>query len=114
MNQLSNEDSAIEGVIQAKGLNAPRIKPVEIDALHCSLQVLTHHFPGTTTTIAIAALPDGFVVGTGQSSCISAANFDADIGAQIASDNALKAAREKLWELEGYLLRSQLQATVTT
>ncbi len=90
--------------------DAPRVQPGDIEALHGSLTVLTHHFPGTTVTVAVAVLPDGFVVGTGQSGCISAANFDAQIGATIAKGNALAAARDKLWELEGYLLRQRLRA----
>jgi hypothetical protein len=89
---------------------APRVQSGDIEALHNSLTVLTHHFPGTTVTVAVAVLPDGFVVGTGQSGYISAANFDAQIGATIAKGDALAAAREKLWELEGYLVRDRLRA----
>lgn len=93
---------------------AARVTSDQIDQLHCSLQVLTHHFPGTTCTIAIAALPDGFVAGVGHSACISATNFDAAVGAQIAKRNALNAAREKLWELEGYALRERLAAAAVS
>jgi hypothetical protein len=50
---------------------APRVTQDQIDQLHCSLRVLTHHFPGTTCTVAIAMLPDGFVAGVGHSACIS-------------------------------------------
>ena len=82
--------------------------PDHINELHCSLQVLTHHFPGTTSTIAIAALPDGFVAGVGHSACVSVENFDPAVGEQIAKRNALNAAREKLWELEGYALRERM------
>jgi hypothetical protein len=100
-----------EREIQAAGADeAPRIQPSDIEALHRSLQVLTHQFPGTTLTVAVAALPDGFVVGTGYSKPSSPANFDANIGATIAKGNALAAARDKLWELEGYLLRDRLRA----
>ena len=87
---------------------APRVTVHEIDALYEDLVIRTHHFPGTTTTVAVAALPDGFVVATGHSACISPGNFKADIGEQIASDNARTAAWSKLWELEGYLLRASL------
>lgn len=105
---VDTSDVAIESEIVAKGLTAPRVTPEHIDQLHCGLQVLTHHFPGTTCTVAIAALPDGFVAGVGHSACISIENFDADVGASIAKRNALNAAREKLWELEGYALRERL------
>ena len=88
---------------------APRVTQDQIDQLHCSLRVLTHHFPGTTSTIAVAALPDGFVAGVGHSACVSVENFDPAVGEQIAKRNALNAAREKLWELEGYALRNRMQ-----
>lgn len=104
-------DMKIEHEVKAAGADAaPRVTPGHIDELHASLKVSTHHFPGTTSTVAVAALPDGFVVAIGHSACISAANFKQHIGEQIAADNALAAARDKLWELEGYLLRDTLLA----
>lgn len=102
------KDSEIEQVIKEKGLNAPRITKERIDALCASLTVQTHHFAGTTLTIARAFLPDGFAVGRGESACVSTTNFNAELGAQIASDNALEDARKNLWELEGYALRERL------
>lgn len=104
-------DAQIERDIRQAGADqAPRVTPAQIDQLHNSLEVLTHQFPGTTLTVAVAMLPDGFVVGTGYSKPVSPANFDAQIGATIARGNALAAARDKLWELEGYLLRDRLRA----
>lgn len=100
-------DEAIEQEIQAKGLTAPRVTPDHINALMTQLVFSTYVFPGTTTTVAIAQL-DGFTVGMGQSACVSTANFDAEIGAKIAIDNAKDLAREKLWELEGYVLKRSL------
>jgi glycine/D-amino acid oxidase-like deaminating enzyme len=102
-------DAVLEQQIREGGAAvAPRVTADEIDALCKDLVIHMHHFPGTTTTVAVAALPDGFVVATGHSACISPENFKADIGARIASDNARTAARAKLWELEGYLLRASL------
>lgn len=101
-------DAAIESEIKAKGLTAPRVTPAQIDALMHGVTVQTHHFPGTTTMVAVAFLPGGFSVGIGHSACASPANFDPEIGAKIAADNALKAARESLWELEGYALKKEL------
>lgn len=102
-------DAALERQIRESGATvAPRVTPAEIDALCNDLVIHTHRFHGTTTTVAVAALPDGFVVATGHSACISPENFNAEIGVQIASDNARTAARSKLWELEGYVLRASL------
>lgn len=102
-------DAVLEQQIRKGGAAvAPRVTADEIDALCNDLVIHTHYFPGTTTTVAVATLPDGFVVATGHSACISPENFKAHIGVKIASDNARAAARSKLWELEGYLLRASL------
>lgn len=45
----------------------------------------------------------GFTV-TGESACASPENFDPKIGREIAYKNA----REKIWKLEGYLLKEKL------
>jgi len=100
-------DQVIEQEIVAKGLTAPRVTPDLINALMTQLSFSTHVFPGTTTTIALAQI-EGFTVGVGQSACVSAANFNAELGAKIAIDNAKGLAREKLWELEGYVLKRTL------
>lgn len=62
------------------------------------------------TTICNLYLENGFTV-RGESACVSKENFNKSIGEQIAFENA----KEKVWELEGYLLaeniyRSKAQA----
>lgn len=101
-------DAAIEQAIQDKGLTAPRVTKEHIDGLMAKVAVQAMRLPGTNITIAVATLPDGFMVGMGSSACISSKNFDADLGASIAGGKAVDQARDKLWEMEGYLLRSQL------
>jgi len=101
-------DNAFEREIVAKGLTAPRITADHIAELCGSLSIKTHHFEGTSSTVALANLPNGFVVGVGYSASVSPENFDADIGARIATQDALAKARKKLWELEGYALKKQL------
>lgn len=94
-------EADIEKEIQAKGLNAPRLNPAHIDATIVGEDYYV--FPGTTMTICALKLRNGFVV-TGESAAASPENFDRDIGRKIARDNA----RNKIWSLEGYLLRSKL------
>jgi len=94
-------DQAIEQEIQAKGLNAPRLTPVLIDSVIKSEQY--HVFEGATLTVCCLTLKNGCTV-TGESACVSPQNFDAELGRKIARDNA----REKIWALEGYLLREKL------
>lgn len=98
---MSKDEASIEAEIQAKGLNAPRLNPQMIDDAIVSEQY--HVFPGTTLTVCALTLRNGFIV-TGESASASAANFDKDIGRKIARENA----RNKIWALEGYLLRQKL------
>jgi hypothetical protein len=105
-----NEDQ-VEAAVKAKGLTGQRVTREQIDALTGSMLTLTHQFPGTTCTVAIAMLPNGFVAGIGKSGCVDPANFDAEIGARIAVQNAFDDARNRLWEMEGYALAKQIAAT---
>ena len=54
-------------------------------------------------TICVLVLKNGFTV-TGESACASPENFNADIGARLAREDAIK----KVWALEGYVLRNKL------
>jgi len=51
-------------------------------------------------TICVLYLQNGFTV-TGESACVNPENFNAQIGKDIARANAI----EKVWMLEGYLLK---------
>lgn len=99
---MSNE-AEIEKEIQTKGLNAPRLTPDKIDAVIVSEAF--HVFPGTTMTVCSLKLRNRYIV-TGESAAASPENFDEAIGRRIARDNA----RNKIWALEGYLLRERLSA----
>lgn len=100
---MSKDEAQIEQEIQRKGLNAPRLNPQMIDQTIISEQY--HVFPGTTMTICALTLRNGYIV-TGESAAASPENFDKEIGRKIARENA----RNKIWALEGYLLREKLTA----
>lgn len=100
---MSKDEAQIEAEIQAKGLNAPRLTPDLIDAAIVSEQY--HVFAGTTMTVCALTLRNGYIV-AGESAAASPENFDQAIGRKIARDNA----RNKIWALEGYLLREKLAA----
>ena len=126
---MSNTEHQIEKEIQDKGLNAPRLTPDHIDSKialemyftgsgiidaqthghHLGLVRFQHHDgedlhkPMETLTFCVLVLENGFTV-TGESACASPENFDAEIGRKIAFENA----REKIWLLEGYLLKEKL------
>ena len=95
-----NEEE-VEKVIQGKGLNAPRLTSENIDATIAEEDY--HVFENTCLTVCCLTLKNGFTV-TGESACASPENFDAELGRMIARKNA----REKIWMLEGYLLKEKL------
>lgn len=94
-------EQAIEKEIQAKGLNAPRLTPELIDEKIKSVSF--HVFTGSCLTVCCMTLTNGFTL-TGESACVSPENFNAEIGEKIAFEQA----REKIWMLEGYLLKEAL------
>ena len=129
MQRIHDTDSKIESEIQAKGLTAPRVTPALIAAV-----IVGEHFftawegaqlafwsdsdpenpklesdapvkagPLGLLTFCVLILRNGFTV-TGESACASPENFDAEIGRKIARENAVN----KIWALEGYLLKEQL------
>jgi len=100
---MSIDEKQVEQEIQDKGLTAPRLTPDLIDAKIAGTQY--HVFYGTTLTVCCMLLKNGFTV-TGESACASPENYDRELGEKIAYKNA----REKIWALEGYLLREQLSA----
>lgn len=100
-----NDEMKLEQEIKDKGLTAPRITPFHIDESIVSEQY--HVFHGTTFTVCLLTLRNGYTV-CGESACASPENFNAEIGRKIARENA----RNKIWSLEGYLLRSVLSGEV--
>ena len=122
---MPTNEAALEREIQAKGLNAPRLTPDLIDSVIASEHYFTAADGAAHTgehskwagdwevprsiealgllTFCVLVLKNGFTV-TGESACASPENFNDEIGRKIARDNA----RNKIWLLEGYLLRQRL------
>ena len=117
-------EKQIEQEIQDKGLNAPRLTPDHIDSVISKKAFFTaaqgwngeaasdeltaglvypSDGPLQYLTFCVLILKNGFTV-TGESACASPENFDAEIGKKIAYENA----RNKIWQIEGYLLKEKL------
>jgi len=94
-------EQEIEQEIQDKGLTAPRLTPALIDSAWTSK--VFHVFGDTCLTVCCLTLKNGFTV-TGESACASPENFNQEIGEKIAYEQA----RNKIWVLEGYLLKQKL------
>jgi hypothetical protein len=135
MNNITSprtDDSGIEQMIQAKGLTAPRVTPADVKAAIANEYYFTAdegvigryanrmEQEGFTTTpqdlpkrdpqlllltFCVLTLSNGFTV-TGESACVSAENFDADIGRKVARENAV----QKIWPLMGYALKDRIHA----
>lgn len=95
-----NTELKIEKELQARGLNAPRLTP---DLIESKIVKEEYHLLTEVLTVCVLTLENGFTV-TGESACASPANYNKEIGDRIARDNA----KEKIWVLEGYLLKQKL------
>lgn len=60
---------------------------------------------GEKSTVVLCVLPNGFQI-IESSSCVDPANYDHDLGVQIAK----KRIAEKVWMLEGYLMQQHVWA----
>lgn len=78
------------------------VKKENIDSILSQTLIAVEKF-GDKTTILKATLPNGFVI-IESSSCVDPKNFDMSIGEQIC----MKKLEDKIWELEGYKLQSEL------
>ena len=96
----SAADQQLEYEIQNKGLNAPRLTPSHIDS---TIKDISYHKLTDVLTVCVLTLMNGFTV-NGESACASPENYNAEIGNKVAFENA----REKIWQLEGYLLKEKL------
>lgn len=113
------DEQSTEAAIVKAGKTAARITPAHIDSLivdrvfftadqgHDAEQsndaLMTSYGSLQMLTFCVLVLRNGFTV-TGESACASPENFDPKIGRDIAFKNA----REKIWLLEGYLLKQRL------
>lgn len=104
---IGADDAAIEKEIQAKGLNAPRLTRNLINGVIAKEDYIV--LDGTTMTICWLTLKNGYVV-TGESAAASKENFDAEIGRKIARTKAV----DKIWALEGYLLKQKIYDQLRT
>jgi len=99
-------DQQIEDDIVAKGLNFPRLKPDNIEEVIVGENYFV--FPGTTVTVCCLKLRNGYCV-IGEAAAVSRENFDYEIGQKVARQHA----KDKIWALEGYLLKQRIADKLT-
>lgn len=85
--------------------NAPRITPADLDANIVHTEVVKHiTHSGQILRWAILTTRNGFAVTGRPSASVSPLNDNAEIGESVAIENA----KNELWPLMGYELRSKL------
>ena len=125
-----NKDK-LELEIKDKNLTAPHITPEHVESIIGSINYFTGKegvlgayksnndiyqgdVPSSISdealsciTFCVIVLDNGYTV-VGQSACASPSNYDKELGESIA----LSKAKDKVYELEGYLLKCKLGETV--
>lgn len=84
-----------------------KITQANVDAACTAVEYMV--MPGSRLTVCCLTLRNGFQV-VGWSACVDPANFNEQKGQQIALDMA----KDKVWELEAYLLREQFHQVKVT
>ena len=94
-------EDEIENRIVELRLTAPRLTPESIDSV---IKKITYTvLPSGKVMVCEITLLNDFTV-RGEASTVSKSNFNEEIGREISFKNA----REKIWQLEGYLLQDIL------
>ncbi len=102
---MSTTDESIEQEIQAKGLTAPRVTPADLQSNIVHTEIVKHISPsGQVLRWAVLTTRNGFAVTGRPSASVSSSNDNAEIGEKVAVENA----KQELWPLMGYELRSKL------
>jgi hypothetical protein len=94
-----NENELEQAILATKPV-APRLTPAYIDATIVGETFTV--LPSGKVMVCELTLRNGFTV-RGEAAVVSKENFNYDIGCDISRDNA----RNKVWELEGYLLQER-------
>mgnify|MGYP000228709067 CR=1 FL=1 len=99
------DDDAVEQMIKAKGLTAPRVTPEDMSANIIDVEIVKHiSLGGQVLRWAVLTTKSGFAVSGNPSVSVSPENDDAEIGVAVATANAKNA----LWPLMGYALKERL------
>ena len=98
-------ETTLEQRIQELNLNAPRVKPSDLDEAIASTEIVEHVTPsGSILRWAVLNLKNGFTVTGKPSAAVSAANNNQEIGEKVAIENA----RRELWAFMGFRLKEQM------
>lgn len=91
-------------------VEGPKIHAEDIQAQLSACKFEVDQVEGRTVTHVHVYDPQGYYLASGFSACVDPANFNAELGKQYALNQALGNAEGKLWQLEGYHLKKELEA----
>jgi Phage protein (N4 Gp49/phage Sf6 gene 66) family len=101
--ELLKEFSMDAAQLEQRTAALPGPKITKEQVLAAITRAAYYHFPGTTQTVCCLELTNGFTV-VGSSACADPANFDEELGRDLAYDDAVN----EVWHLLGFRLREQL------
>lgn len=118
---MESADKAMEKEIVDKGLIYPRVTNDHIETMMKAVKCHCYIVPNTTTTVITAYIPIeihsgdiNFTLSTEIMACVDPRNFNKEMGEKYGIEKALKSAKDKLWELEGYSLACSMQISKLT
>ena len=99
------DDAGIDDLAKARGMTAPRITAPDLAANIVHVEYVRHvSKSGQVLRWAVLTTKNGFAVTGRPSAAVSPENDNVEIGEKVAFDNA----KQELWPLMGYELRSKL------
>lgn len=105
---MTPAEQQIETKLARLAQSGHRITMQHIHKLLEGVKYSTHLIPGTTTILATAIMPSGFVLATVDSACADPDEFNLATGIEIAITKAKGAAINALRSLELYRVRQTL------
>ena|ERR1700761_1402640 len=100
---LVHIESCIAYEYYITGDQIPQVTTAVLGVAHPQVPTSIDITPLSCLTLCVLVLKNGFTV-TGESACASPENFDAELGRKLARSKAV----DKIWMLEGYLLKQAL------
>lgn len=95
---------------EAKKVEGPKIHAEDIQQQLAACKFEVDQAEGRTVTHVHVYDHAGYYLASGFSACVDPTNFDAAKGQEYALNQALGNAEGKLWQLEGYHLKKELEA----
>lgn len=93
-----------------KKVEGPKVYAADIQEALANCQFEVNQPDGRTATHVHVYDQHGYFLASGFSACVDPANYDAALGKDYALKHALGNAEGKLWQLEGYHLKKELEA----